>query len=167
MAKDIMLMLNVICCGLNFAPFRGQHCTAVETHVMSTASAALRLTAAVSRNGKFTDMLPLMPGNFTFIREVAAANPRTARAKSECSVWLPSAAYPAVPIDASIIAPMNIFVRRVLFMPPPFLRTHTASLFIVASIRERGIGIADRRSPDDAGRRCGTGARSPNDAEGV
>ena len=76
-----MLTLNAICCGLNFAFFRGQHCTAVETQVITTASAALRFTTAVSRNGRFTDMLPLIPGSFTFIRDVTAASTRTARAK--------------------------------------------------------------------------------------
>src|SRR5271157_2425724 len=65
-----MLTLNAICCGLNFAFFRGQHCTAVETQVTTMASAALRFTIAVSRNGRLTDMLPLIPGNLTFIREV-------------------------------------------------------------------------------------------------
>src|SRR5579862_5406520 len=53
-AKAIMLRLNVICCGLNLVPFRGQHCTAVETQVIRTASTALRLTIAVSRNGRLT-----------------------------------------------------------------------------------------------------------------
>src|SRR5579872_5917423 len=61
------------------------------------ALAVLALAAATSRmkvklpgiNGNMsvnlpfllTDMLPLMPGSFTFIREVAAARARTARAK--------------------------------------------------------------------------------------
>src|SRR5215470_4759341 len=80
-AKDIMLRLNAICCGLNFEFLRGQHCTAVEMQVMATASAALRFTAAVRRNGRFIDMLPFTPGSFTFIREVAAASAKTAIAK--------------------------------------------------------------------------------------
>ena len=76
-----MLRLNVICCGLNFALFRGQHCTTVEMQVIATASAELRLTTAVSRNGKFTDMLPSIPGSFTFMRDVVAASAITASVK--------------------------------------------------------------------------------------
>ena len=53
----------------------------VETQAITAASAALRLTTAVSRNGKLTDMLPLIPGSLTFIRDVTAASPSTARAK--------------------------------------------------------------------------------------
>src|SRR6516164_6656372 len=51
-AKAIMLRLKAICCGLNFAFFRGQHCTVVEMQVITIASTALRFTAAVSRNGR-------------------------------------------------------------------------------------------------------------------
>ena len=92
LAKAIILRLKAICCGLNFASFRGQHCTAVETQVITTASAALRLPTAVSRNGRLTDMLPLIPGSLTFIRDVTAASTRTARAKYVCSVWLTTVA---------------------------------------------------------------------------
>jgi len=81
LANAIMPRLKNICCGLNFAPFRGQHCTVVEMQVITTASAALRFTAAVSRNGRFIDMLPLTPGSFTFNRDVAAASASTASAK--------------------------------------------------------------------------------------
>src|SRR5580704_9991062 len=81
LARAIMLRLNAICCGLNFASFRGQHCTAVEMHATTIAYAALRLTTATRRNGRLTDMLPLMPGSFTFIRDVTAARIRTASAK--------------------------------------------------------------------------------------
>src|SRR3954469_10211735 len=81
LAKAIMLRLNAICCGLKLAFFRGQHCTVVEMHVMTRASTALRFIAAVSRNGKLTDMLPLMPGSFTFIRDVVAASARTPKAR--------------------------------------------------------------------------------------
>src|SRR4029077_11534535 len=112
----MMLMLNAICCGLNLASLRGQHCTAVETHVTTTASAALRFTTAVSRNGRLTDMLPLIPGSLTFIRDVTAARTRTASAKYICSVWLANPAYPAALTAASIIAPMNVLIRRVLFV---------------------------------------------------
>jgi hypothetical protein len=105
---------------LNLAFFRGQHCTAVETQVMITASAALRLTTAVSRNGRFTDMLPLIPGSFTFILDVTAASVSTARAKYVCSAWLTKVAYPAVMAAASIIAPMKVLIRRVLFIISPF-----------------------------------------------
>src|SRR6516162_999935 len=69
LANAIMLRLNSVCCGLNFALFRGQHCTAVEAQAIATASAELRLTTAVKRNGRFIDMLPLIPGSFTFIRD--------------------------------------------------------------------------------------------------
>src|SRR5215469_10591460 len=103
-----MLRLNVICCALNFALFRGQHCTAVDTQLTSTASALLRFTAAVSRNGRFTDILPLMPGNFAFMREVAIARARTATARYGCMVWLAKLAYPAEPRAANVIAPMNV-----------------------------------------------------------
>src|SRR5579872_2015692 len=78
LAMIIMLRLNVICCAFSFAPFRGQHWTAVEAQATIVASAIERFTTAVSRNGKFMDMLPSMPGNFTFILDVAAANARTA-----------------------------------------------------------------------------------------
>src|SRR5277367_2663023 len=91
-AKAIMLTLNDICCGLNFAFFFGQHCTAVETQVTAIASAALRFTTAVNRNGRLTDMFPLTPGSFTFIRDVTAASARTDRFKYGCSVWLAIAA---------------------------------------------------------------------------
>src|ERR1700750_1472518 len=74
LAKTIMLRLKAICCGLNFVSFRGQHCVAVETKAISKASAALRLATAVSRNGRLTDMLPLIPGNLTFIRDVTTAS---------------------------------------------------------------------------------------------
>src|SRR5215475_9513932 len=57
-AKTIMLRLKAICCGLNLAPLRGQHCTVVEMQVITTASTALKFTAAVNRNGRLTDMLP-------------------------------------------------------------------------------------------------------------
>src|SRR5215472_18168236 len=97
LAKAIMLRLNVICCGLNFASFRGQHCTAVETQATTTASAALRLPTAVSRNGRLTDIFPLIPGSLTFNRDVAAASTRTARALYVCNTWLTNTAYPVVP----------------------------------------------------------------------
>src|SRR5579859_366204 len=80
-AKVIMLRLNAICCGLSFAFFRGQHCTVVAAHVITNASTALKFTAAVSRNGRFMDILPLIPGSFAFMREVAAARASTAKAK--------------------------------------------------------------------------------------
>src|ERR1700740_3405941 len=83
-ANAIMLTLNAICSSLNFASCRGQHCTMVETHVIATASVALRFIIAVSRKGRFTDILPLIPGNLTFIRDVAAASARTASAKYRC-----------------------------------------------------------------------------------
>ena len=79
-AEAIMLTLNSICTGLNLLGGFGQHCTSVETQPMATASTALRLTTAISRNGMFTDMLPLIPGSFTFILEVAAASAATASA---------------------------------------------------------------------------------------
>src|SRR4051794_5504170 len=85
-AKAIMLRLNVICCRLTFVFLRGQHCRTVEAHVIRTASAALRLTMALNRNGKFTDMLPLMPGSLTFIREDADAKANTVNAKKICGV---------------------------------------------------------------------------------
>src|SRR5579863_5966330 len=81
LAKLIMLRLNAICCGLNFAFFRGQHCTVVATQVMKNASTALKFTTAVSRNGRLTDILPLIPGSLAFMREVAAAKASTAKAK--------------------------------------------------------------------------------------
>src|SRR5271157_2921627 len=113
LANVIMLTLNAICCGLNLAFFRGQHCTTVETQVTTMASAALRFTIAVSRNGRLTDMLPLIPGNLTFIREVTAASARTANAKYRCRLWLAKLAYPATPAAASIMAAMNVLIRRV------------------------------------------------------
>ncbi len=76
----IMLTLNAICSGLNLPFFCGQHCTTVEIQVIATASAALRFTTAVNRKGRLTDMLPLIPGSLTFIREVAVAIARTASA---------------------------------------------------------------------------------------
>ena len=89
---------------------------AVETQAISTASAALKFTTAVSRNGRFIDMLPLMPGSLTFIFEVTAANPSTAKARYALGLWLILAAYPAVARAASIIASMKAAVRRVSFM---------------------------------------------------
>src|SRR4051812_32350604 len=85
-AKAIMLRLNVICCRLNFLFLFGQHCRTVEAHVISTTSAALRFTMALNRNGKFTDMLPSIPGSLTFIREVADARVNTVNAKKICGV---------------------------------------------------------------------------------
>src|SRR5579864_4004397 len=79
-AQAIMLTLNSICMGLNLASGFGQHCTTVEMQAMATASTALRFTTAMRKNGMFTDMVPLIPGNFTFMREVTAANAATARA---------------------------------------------------------------------------------------
>src|ERR1700689_2404021 len=79
-AKAIMLTLNSICSGLNFLPAFGQHCATVERHAIETASSALRFTTAISRKGRLTDMLPSMPGNLIFIREVAAASVSTATA---------------------------------------------------------------------------------------
>src|ERR1700722_14013960 len=129
LANVIMLRLNAICSGLNFAPFRGQHCTAVDMHVIATASAELRLTIAVSRNGRVTDMLPFSPGIFAFIREVAAASIRTASANQPCLSWLPELAYADAAAAAMIIAAMNVLVSRVLFMIVSFLRfDHTAGL---------------------------------------
>src|SRR5208282_5293497 len=78
-AKAIMLTLNNICSGLNLLPGFGQHCTTVDTHATRTASTALRFATANSRNGRLTDMLPLIPGSLTFIREVAAASTRMTR----------------------------------------------------------------------------------------
>src|SRR5579864_7482577 len=79
-AQAIMLMLKSICTGLNLPSGFGQHCTRVETQAMATASSALRLTTAMRKNGMFTDIVPLIPGSLTFIRDVAAANVPTARA---------------------------------------------------------------------------------------
>src|SRR5215510_2622277 len=67
-AKTIMPRLNVICDRLRLVFLRGQHCTAADTQVITTDSAALRFATATSKNGKFKDMLPLIPGSFTFIR---------------------------------------------------------------------------------------------------
>src|ERR1051326_6015516 len=167
LAKAIMLRLNAICCGLNFAFLRGQHCTAVEMHATRTASAALRFTTAVSRNGRFIDMLPLIPGSFTFIREVAAASARTASAKNGCSVWLANPAYPAAVTPASIMAPMNVLICRVLFINviSSLCGFTRVLLFIVSGIGEGVVGISHRRSPDHAGCRCGAGTGTPNHAE--
>src|ERR1700722_17468142 len=71
-ANAIMLTLNTICSGLNVLPDFGQHCTIVDAHAIRTASSALRFTTAISRNGRFTDMLPSIPGSLIFMREVAA-----------------------------------------------------------------------------------------------
>ena len=79
-ANAIMLTLNNICSGLNFLSGCGQHCTTVAMPAIKTASTALRLTTAIKRNGRLTDMLPSIPGNFTFIRDVAAASASEARA---------------------------------------------------------------------------------------
>ena len=79
-ANAIMLTLNSICCGLNLPLCCGQHCTTVDTHAIKTASTALRFTTAISRNGRLTDMLPSIPGSLIFMREVAAASARTAKA---------------------------------------------------------------------------------------
>src|SRR6202162_3022752 len=73
-ANAIMLTLNNICSGLNFLSACGQHCTTVDMPAIKTASTALRLTTAIKRNGRLTDMLPSIPGNFTFIRDVADAS---------------------------------------------------------------------------------------------
>src|ERR1700690_3050912 len=72
-ANAIMLTLNSICSGFDLLPAFGQHCTTVDRHAITTASRALRLTTAISRKGRLTDMLPSMSGSLIFIREVAAA----------------------------------------------------------------------------------------------
>src|SRR6267378_6781198 len=73
-ANPIMLTLNSICSGLNLLPGLGRLCIAVERHAIVVASTALRLIAAINRNGRLTDMFPVMPGSLTFILEVAAAS---------------------------------------------------------------------------------------------
>src|SRR5277367_954120 len=78
-AKAIMLTLKTICSALNFLWDAGQHCTSVEMQAIEMASAALKFTTARRRNGRLTDILPLIPGSLTFIREVAAARASTAR----------------------------------------------------------------------------------------
>src|ERR1700676_2667128 len=79
-ANDIMLTLNTTCSGFHLPPDFGQHCTAVDTDAIKIASTELRLTTAISRNGRLTDMLPSIPGSLTFMRDVAAASPNRARA---------------------------------------------------------------------------------------
>src|SRR5580698_763481 len=79
-ANASMLTLNSIWSGRNLPLDCGQHCTTVEKDAMRTASAALTLNTAISRNGRLTDMLPSIPGSFTLMREVAAASASTASA---------------------------------------------------------------------------------------
>src|SRR5882724_6001958 len=103
-----MLRLNSICCGLNLVFFRGQHCTAVEMQVIKMASAALKLTIAVSRKGRFTDMFPVSPGSLTFMRDVAADRVKTARAKKGWRLWLLRLAQPAADAAARVIAATKV-----------------------------------------------------------
>src|SRR5271156_2558793 len=73
-ANAIMLTLNSICSARNLLPDFGQHCTTVDRQAMETASSALRFTTAISRKGRFTDIVPSTPGSLIFIFEVAAAS---------------------------------------------------------------------------------------------
>jgi hypothetical protein len=67
-------------------------------------------------------MLPSIPGSLIFIREVAAANARIARAKDTCRVWLIRLAYAVAAIAATAISAMNVLVNRVFgFMIVSFL----------------------------------------------
>src|SRR5271154_4036447 len=113
-ANAIMLTLNSICSARNLLPDFGQHCTTVDRQAMETASSALRFTTAISRKGRFTDIVPSTPGSLIFIFEVAAASASMARAKAGCTAWLARLAHRAPAVAARAIATMNVFVGRVL-----------------------------------------------------
>ena len=69
----------MICIGLILPPSRGRLCTAAESIASTTASKVLKVTAARRMNGKFTDMLPVKPGSFSFSREAGTAIANIAR----------------------------------------------------------------------------------------
>src|SRR5260370_15890991 len=113
-ANPMMLTLNSICSDLNLLRGLGRLCSTVDRHAIAVAAAALRLIAAINKNGRLTDMFPEMPGSLTFILEVAAANASSAAAWTECKEWLCSPVYLALAAAASTINPIKICVSRVL-----------------------------------------------------
>src|SRR5579872_4377379 len=128
---------------------------------------ALKFTTAISRKGRFTDILPLMPGSLTFMRELAADSANRARAYVGCCVWLTTPAYALPAVASRAIAAVNAWVSRVLpFMIFSFLWFYPRLLFIVPGIGERAIAIEQGRTPDHAGGLCSR-ARTPNYTKGA
>lgn len=62
----MVLKLKAVRTRLNFCFLRGRLCIRLEKHPTINASIMLISTTETRMNGRFTDMLPVSPGNFTF-----------------------------------------------------------------------------------------------------
>src|SRR5581483_6477501 len=71
-ASTIVFTLKRSLTGLSLLPAFGKVCAAEETSAINIPSSRLSSAAAIRINGRFTDMFPLMPGKFSFMREATA-----------------------------------------------------------------------------------------------
>src|SRR5262252_1764203 len=105
----------------------------LAAQAMRIDSVALSLVTASIRNGRFTDMLPLIPGIVTFIREVAVAMASNVRPRYGCHGPPCRAALTIVAAPARTMNPMNAFVNRVYCIEvSSFLQVSEGLLFRVS-----------------------------------
>src|SRR6266571_5066056 len=78
-ASPIVFTLKRSFTGLRFPPRLGNVWIADETSATSMPSKRLSCAAAIKIKGRFTDMLPLTPGSFSFSREAIADTARKMR----------------------------------------------------------------------------------------
>src|SRR6266850_8007148 len=71
--NTIMLTLNSTRTGLTLLPSFGRVCMIAQAQAIRIDSVALSMITDNNRNGRLTDMFPLMPGMVTFIRDVPTA----------------------------------------------------------------------------------------------
>src|SRR5215469_10079714 len=101
--------LNRSCTQLNFLGACGRHCTSVERQPTASASAALIWATATRMNGRFTDMLPVTPGSFTFSR---AATQAMSRKETNCTGFSEPACKAAFTIRPQPETTTNAMKRR-------------------------------------------------------
>src|ERR1700757_561180 len=107
-----MLTLNSTRTGFTLLPSFGNVCMTAQAQAITIDSVALRVITDNSRNGRFTDMLPLIAGRLTFIREVGTAASNSVVARYGCQLWPWSRASPIVPTAATAMTAMNVLVSR-------------------------------------------------------
>jgi hypothetical protein len=84
-----------------------------QAHAIRTDSIGLSATTANNKKGKFTDMLPVIPGSVIFIREVPAAASNSVEASIGCQLWPWTAALAIVQAAARHMNPMKPLDSRV------------------------------------------------------
>jgi hypothetical protein len=71
-AMAMLQKLNSTLTGITFWPL-GRLWMTVELHAITSTSGKLNQAAEIRMKGKFTDIVPVRPGNFSFSREAMSA----------------------------------------------------------------------------------------------